>query len=90
MGITSSRLAGGRRAPAGITGDERPHRPGDPRHDLDLASYGVVAVLNEGHGTRYPGMPWEPKRLFDTLATRYGAPRGAAQASSWPENRRSQ
>jgi hypothetical protein len=36
-----------------------PHRD-DPREDLDLASYGVVKVLEHGHGHTYPGMPWSP------------------------------
>lgn len=43
----------------------------DPTRDLDLASYGVVAVE--------PGSPdepeaWRPKRAFHTVARRYGAP----------------
>ena len=58
-----------------FAGYELPHRPADPGHDLDLASYGLVAVLEKGHGTRYPDMTWEPKRLFDTLAARYVARR---------------
>jgi hypothetical protein len=54
-----------------------PHRE-DPRADLDVASRGVVKVL-DGHGgvrgpsgPRYPDMPWEPKAAFDTLADCYG------------------
>ena len=49
-----------------------PHR-GDPREDLDLASYGVVKVLEDGHGRTYPGMPWEPKAAFAALADAYRA-----------------
>jgi hypothetical protein len=46
-----------------------PHRPDrDPRHDLDLASYGIVKVLEDGHGETYPDMPWEPKAAFRMLA----------------------
>jgi hypothetical protein len=46
-----------------------PHRPdGDPREDLDLASYGIVKVLEDHHGEAYPDMPWEPKAAFRTLA----------------------
>jgi hypothetical protein len=56
-----------------FAGYELPHRPADPRHDLDLASYGLVAVLEQGRGSRYPDLAWEPKRLFDTLAARYAA-----------------
>ena len=64
-----------------FAGYELPHRPDDPHRDLDLASYGLVAVLEQGHGTRYPDMIWEPKRLFDTLASRY-----AARAAAEPRN----
>ncbi|MEV0788336.1 hypothetical protein [Kribbella sp. NPDC050459] len=37
-----------------------PHRPDDPEHDLDLSSYGLVAVDDDGH--------WEPKPVFARLA----------------------
>lgn len=47
-------------------------RRGDPRRDLDLASYGIVAVHEDRHGERYPDMPWEPKAAFRALAGRYG------------------
>ncbi|TDC42596.1 hypothetical protein E1281_36030 [Actinomadura sp. KC345] len=51
---------------------DHPHRPGgDPRDDLDLASYGIVKVLEDGHGTTYPDMPWEPKAAFTTVADHY-------------------
>ncbi|MEU4192061.1 hypothetical protein AB0E69_09195 [Kribbella sp. NPDC026611] len=43
-----------------FAGFELPHRPGDPRHDLDLAAYGLVAVDDEGH--------WQPKQVFGKLA----------------------
>jgi hypothetical protein len=47
------------------------HRPdGDPRQDLDLASYGIVKVLEHGHGEAYPDMVWEPKAAFRMLAER--------------------
>ncbi|OLR92413.1 hypothetical protein [Actinokineospora bangkokensis] len=46
-----------------------PHRTtGDPRDDLDLASYGVVKVLT-GDG---PDPRWEPKAAFHALAAHYG------------------
>ena len=49
-----------------------PHRPdGDPREDLDLASYGIVKVLEDHHGETYPDLPWEPKAAFRTLAGYY-------------------
>ncbi|MGW7683149.1 hypothetical protein ACWGID_20615 [Kribbella sp. NPDC054772] len=37
-----------------------PHRPDDPEHDLDLSSYGLVAVGDDGERT--------PKRVFGALA----------------------
>jgi hypothetical protein len=52
--------------------DGYPHRPdGDPRDDLDLASYGIVKVYEDRHGDTYPDMPWEPKTAFTTLADYY-------------------
>ena len=55
-----------------------PHRPdGDPGDDLDLASPGVVAVLDKGRGITYPDMPWEPKEAFAAIAARYSSPVGA-------------
>ena len=54
--------------------DGFPHRPdGDPRDDLDLASPGIVKILDHGHGATYPDMPWEPKAAFTTLANYYKA-----------------
>jgi hypothetical protein len=52
-----------------------PHRPdGDPRHDLDLASPGIVKVLDAGrHGAAYPDMTWEPKAAFAAVARRYAS-----------------
>ncbi|WP_427892642.1 hypothetical protein ACQHIV_07035 [Kribbella sp. GL6] len=43
-----------------FAGFELPHRPGDPRHDLDLAAYGLVAVDDDGN--------WTPKQVFGKLA----------------------
>jgi hypothetical protein len=51
-----------------------PHRS-DPREDFDMASFGVVKVLDGqsgARGKRYPDMPWEPKAAFTTLADLYG------------------
>jgi hypothetical protein len=47
-----------------------PHREG-PQNDLDMASYGVVKVLEGRTGEAYPDMPWEPKLAFATLAEYY-------------------
>jgi hypothetical protein len=60
-----------------------PHRPdGDPRDDLDLASYGIVKVLEDGHGQSYPDMAWEPKAAFRLLAERQGQRPAAGVAHS--------
>lgn len=49
-----------------------PHRPdGDPRDDLDLASPGIVKVLDGRTGDTYPDMSWEPKAAFAAIAERY-------------------
>jgi hypothetical protein len=48
-----------------------PHRPDDPRRDLDLASLGVVKVLEDRTGDTYPGLPWEPKAAFAAVADSY-------------------
>ena len=49
-----------------------PHRPdGDPRDDLDLASLGIVKVLEGRRGDTYPDMAWEPKAAFAAVAERY-------------------
>ncbi|MGA4950987.1 hypothetical protein [Streptomyces lydicamycinicus] len=54
--------------------DNFPHRPdGDPRDELDLASPGIVKVLDNHHGDTYPDMPWEPKTAFTALADSYRA-----------------
>ena len=49
-----------------------PHRPdGDPCNDLDLASPGIVKVLEGRQGVAYPDMAWEPKFAFATVAECY-------------------
>ena len=51
-----------------------PHRS-DPRADFDVASFGVIKVLDGqrgARGQRYPDMLWEPKTAFTTLADFYG------------------
>jgi hypothetical protein len=45
-----------------------PHHP-EPRHDLDLAAYGLVTCYRDHFGTTYPDMPWEPKEAFRALAS---------------------
>ena len=49
-----------------------PHRPdGDPRHDLDMASLGIVKMLEGRDGDTYPGMDWEPKAAFTAVGECY-------------------
>jgi hypothetical protein len=40
-----------------------PHRV-DPRYDLDMGAYGIVACAEDG--------TWRPKQAFDLVAARYG------------------
>ncbi|WP_220502038.1 hypothetical protein [Microbispora sp. H10670] len=47
-----------------FAGYNLPHHP-DPRRDLDLASYGVVRVLEDGRR--------EPKEVFGALVAAYAA-----------------
>jgi hypothetical protein len=44
------------------------HRPGQPRLDLDMASYGVVKMLEAGPPAGYQGLGWKPKAAFGALA----------------------
>jgi hypothetical protein len=46
-------------------------RRDNPRDDLDLASYGIVTVLEGRNGNTYPDLGWEPKAAFSTLAEFY-------------------
>jgi len=43
----------------------------DPRHDLDMTSTALVKTYEGGHGTTYPGLPWEPKQAFGAVASFY-------------------
>ena len=49
-----------------------PHRS-DPREDFDMASWGVVKLLENRLGDTYPDMPWEPKAAFTALADFYNS-----------------
>ena len=47
---------------------------GESLEDFDMASAGIVRVLDRGRrGQRYPDMPWEPKAAFTALAEYRGA-----------------
>jgi hypothetical protein len=45
---------------------------GNPRFDLDMASYSLVkSYENNKHGMAYPDMTWEPKESFKAVAEYY-------------------
>ncbi|MGW2618847.1 abortive phage infection protein [Streptomyces sp. NPDC001500] len=50
---------------------DAPHRPDDPRHDLDLASYAVTRTVQHRPGRPESGWHWEPKQAFHALARHY-------------------
>ncbi|MEU9993119.1 abortive phage infection protein [Streptomyces sp. NPDC048045] len=50
---------------------DAPHRPGDPRHDLDMASYAVTKPIEKRPFDPAAGWHWEPKEAFHALARRY-------------------
>ncbi|MEU8970693.1 abortive phage infection protein [Streptomyces monashensis] len=49
-----------------------PHRPDDPRHDLDLASYAITRTVKDRPDDPASGWHREPKEAFHALARRYG------------------
>src|SRR6478736_2004571 len=52
--------------------EDMPSRPdGDPRDDLDLASYGIVRVLDRGSAAAVAGRRWEPKAAFHAVSEFY-------------------
>jgi hypothetical protein len=40
----------------------------EPRQDLDLISYGVVTMLDDGPPAGYRGLGWQPRQVFGALA----------------------
>lgn len=62
---------------------DAPHRPDDPRHDLDMASYAVTRTVLQRPGHPEDGWHWEPKEAFHALARHYGE-RAAATARRAP------
>jgi hypothetical protein len=48
-----------------------PHRSA-AHEDFDVASAGVVKVLEDRRGQHYPDMPWEPKAAFTAIREYYG------------------
>ncbi|MFD3502069.1 abortive phage infection protein [Streptomyces sp. NPDC058676] len=57
---------------------DSPHRPDDPLHDLDLASYSITKTLKDRPDDPDSGWHWEPKEAFHALARRYA---GACRSS---------
>ncbi|MFI2504767.1 abortive phage infection protein [Streptomyces sp. NPDC018972] len=51
---------------------DAPHRPDDPRHDLDMASYSITKVLRDDPDDPASDWHWERKEAFHALARRYG------------------
>ena len=51
---------------------DAPHRPDDPRHDLDMASYGIAKAIRDRPDDPRSDWHWEPKEAFHALARRYG------------------
>ncbi|WAZ21607.1 abortive phage infection protein [Streptomyces cinnabarinus] len=57
-----------------VTADA-PHRPDSPRHDLDLASYGITKAIKDRPDDPRSDWHWEPKEAYHALARRYGCAR---------------
>ncbi|NEB04366.1 abortive phage infection protein [Streptomyces sp. SID13726] len=53
-----------------VTADA-PHRPDDPLHDLDMASYSITKAIKDRPDDPGSGWHWEPKEAFHALAARY-------------------
>lgn len=53
-----------------VTADA-PHRPDNPRYDLDLASYAITKPLKDRPDDPDSDWHWEPKEAFHALAGRY-------------------
>ncbi|MGI5198163.1 abortive phage infection protein [Streptomyces sp. CA-288835] len=57
-----------------ITADA-PHRPDNPRYDLDMASYAIVKPLKDNPDDPTSDWHWEPKQSFHAVARHYGRAR---------------
>lgn len=53
-----------------VTADA-PHRPHDPRYDLDLAGYGITKAIKDRPDDPASGWHWEPKEAFHAVARHY-------------------
>ncbi len=54
-----------------FAGYELPHRA-DPLFDLDMASYGVVKLIEPDVAREGTGLGWQPKKVFAAMAEAYG------------------
>ncbi|MEV7000711.1 abortive phage infection protein [Streptomyces sp. NPDC093982] len=54
-----------------VTADA-PHRPDNPRYDLDLASYGITKAIKDRPDDPSSNWHWEPKEAFHAVARQYG------------------
>ncbi|MGV4980782.1 abortive phage infection protein [Streptomyces sp. NRAIS4] len=50
---------------------DAPHRPGDPRHDLDMASYAITKSIKAHPDDPASDWHWKPKEAFHALSRRY-------------------
>ncbi|GAB7109880.1 hypothetical protein JCM4814A_81950 [Streptomyces phaeofaciens JCM 4814] len=51
---------------------DAPHRPDDPRYDLDLGSYALTKSLKDRPDDPASNWHWEPKEAFHAVARHYG------------------
>ncbi|WP_406203026.1 abortive phage infection protein [Streptomyces sp. NBC_01017] len=61
-----------------VTADA-PHRPDNPRYDLDLASYGITKAIKDRPDDPSSNWHWEPKEAFHAVARQYGRRAGAGR-----------
>lgn len=52
---------------------DAPHRPDDPRYDLDLASYAITKPIRKDPADPNSPWHWEPKEAYRALAHRYAS-----------------
>jgi hypothetical protein len=51
---------------------DSPHRPDNPRYDLDMASFSITKAVKDRPDDPASDWHWEPKEAFHALARRYG------------------
>ncbi|MGX1561166.1 abortive phage infection protein [Streptomyces sp. NPDC055506] len=50
---------------------DAPHRPDEPRLDLDIATYAITKAIKDRPDDPASGWHWEPKEAFHAVARRY-------------------